>query len=202
MYAMTVQLPNRERWLENGATLAKLAKHWRLIERKLDPDARIDGLILAGHSFGGSAVTVAAGRGAPVRGLILLDPALVADSVKTYMKRVRVPVMLLGADREVFRSRNRFAFYRGMAGEMGEVSVRGATHDDAQQPSMFALSTLGVDPFTTPEKQDTFTAAITATAFSLAATGGLDYVWKIVRKEVAAGDLKQAQRRKALSQRE
>jgi dienelactone hydrolase len=201
MYAMTVQLPNSDHWLENGATLAKLGKRLPLIEKELGPDARVDPLIMAGHSFGGSAVTVAAAKGAPVRGLILLDPALVADVVKSYARQVHVPVMLLGADAKVFRARHRASFFANIGGEMGEVSVRGATHDDAQGPSMFAVSTFGLDPFTSPVKQEWFSAAITASAFSIAATGGLDYIWKIVRQEVADGDLKQVRRRAARDDR-
>ena len=51
-------------------------------------------------------------------------------------------LMLLGADRSIFRSRKRRLFYDEIGGEVGEVSIRGATHDDAQHPNI-ALAITG-----------------------------------------------------------
>ena len=197
MYVVAVQLPNTDQWVANGRLVGRLVRKLRASPRLVGDDVDTDALILAGHSFGGSAVTLAAGAGAAVRGLILLDPAVVADAVIPSMRRVRQPVMLLGADRAVFRSRKRRAFGKNVAGEFGEVSVTGATHDDAQEPSMFALSALGVDPYTSPEHQRLFTAAIAATAFSLGATGKLDYAWTALAPLLRAGDLRDAHRRPA-----
>ena len=60
----------------------------------------IDQILLVGHSFGGSASIIAAAKGARVRGLILLDPAVVHNKVVRQMRRVKVPVILIGADKK------------------------------------------------------------------------------------------------------
>jgi dienelactone hydrolase len=195
MYVLVLQVPNTGHWIDNGRTIGRLVRKIAKRPRMIHPAVSAGDIVLVGHSFGGSAITVAAGSGAPVKGLILLDPAVVNDDVKAYMRKVDVPVMLLGADRRVFRSRQRHAFYDEMGGAFAEVSVVGATHDDAQQPSMFTLTGHGVDPFTSTEHQRLFTAAITAAAFSLTATDGLDYAWKAFAGRVDGGQLRQARRR-------
>ncbi len=198
LHTLVLQLDNTNNWLKNGQLVARLAHRLHngpgLLRGDFDPDA----IILVGHSFGGSAVAIAAARGAPVKGLVLLDPAVVSERrVASALSRIKQPVMLLGADKEIFRSRQRRLFYRTAHGEMAEVSVRGATHDDAQYPSMFALSTFGVDPFTSKSKQELFCAALTASAFSIAATGSLDFAWTSFGKMVDAGVLKNPRRRSA-----
>jgi pimeloyl-ACP methyl ester carboxylesterase len=198
LHTLVLQLDNTDNWLKNGQLVARLAHRLHnapgLLRGNFDPES----IVLVGHSFGGSAVAIAAARGAPVKGLVLLDPAVVSERrVTAALTRIRQPVMLLGADKEVFRSRQRRLFYRTAHGEMAEVSVRGATHDDAQYPSMFALSTFGVDPFTSRAKQEIFTAALTASAFSIAATGSLDFAWSSFGKLVDRGVLKNPKRRSA-----
>lgn len=193
--ALVLQLPNRAQWLQNGRRIArivsKICKRPQLVGPMIDKRT----IILAGHSFGGSAVTIAAGRGAPVKGLILLDPAVVSSRVEAYMKKVDEPVMLLGSDRTIYRSRKRSLFFKSIRGEMAEISVRGATHDDAQYPSMFSLAAFGFDPYTSRDKQRLFAAAITLTSISIAAKGNLDYAWKALADEVRGGGLKSPRRR-------
>ena len=82
-------------------------------------------MILIGHSFGGSAASIAAGSGAPVKGVILLDPALVSDKVVPFLKNINVNVVLLGADTKVFRSKKRSRFYKNINSDMVEISVKG-----------------------------------------------------------------------------
>jgi len=52
---------------------------------------------------------------------------------------------------------------------VAEVSVKGASHEDAQSSDDAGL--------TEEELQATFTSAITSAAFSLSSTGKLDYAW-------------------------
>lgn len=198
LHTLVLQLDNTNNWLKNGQLVARLSHRLKnspgLLKGDFDPNA----IILAGHSFGGSAVAIAAARGAPVKGLVLLDPAVVSERrVTTALAKIKQPVMLLGADKEVFRSRQRRLFYRKTQGEIGEVSIRGATHDDAQYPSMFALSTFGIDPYTSTAKQELFAAALTASAFSIAATGSLDFAWTSFDRLVDKGLMKNPRRRAA-----
>lgn len=197
IHALVLQVPNYSQWMKNGRRVKAFVERIHDAPGLLKGDVDPEKIILVGHSFGGSAVTIAAGRGAPVKGLILLDPAVVSRHVQKYMPRVGAPVMLLGADKEVFRSRQRRLFFRGVAGEVGEVSVRGATHDDAQNPSMYSLSAFGFDPFTSRDKQEVFTAALVATAFSLGATGKLDFAWQAMEEPLEKGVLKNPRRRAA-----
>lgn len=197
VYALTVQLPNRGQWLENGLLVDRLTRVLTAQPQLLHPFADTTRIILVGHSFGGSAITVAASRNAPVKGLVLLDPAVYGTSVMKAMRAVDQPVMLLGADSQVFRSRKRALFYRHIRGAMAELSVAGATHDDAQQPSMFSLSAYGIDPYTSSERQNLFSAAITASVISIASTGKLDFAWIAFADAIEHGDFKEARRRSA-----
>lgn len=197
IYALTVQVPSRGQWIENGALIERLTRALRADPKLLHPYADTTRMVLIGHSFGGSAITVAASRGAPVKGLVLLDPAVYNTEVMKAMRAVTQPVMLLGADQDVFHSRKRQLFYRHMGGEIAELSVVGATHDDAQHPSMYALSAYGLDPYTSAARQELFSAAITASVLSLASTGKLDYAWKAFADALEHGDLKDARRRRA-----
>lgn len=181
MYAMAVQLPNRDKWMDNGVALGKLVKGLgarpAAVHASIDPEA----IILGGHSFGGSAVALAAARGAPVKGLILLDPALFKPSLEDDLAKIDAPVMVLGADRKIFKARKRRSFFQGVSGEAAEISIKGATHDDAQFPSMFAVAGVGIDPFTTKSRQELFAAAIAASAFSLATTGSVEYAYDALK---------------------
>jgi pimeloyl-ACP methyl ester carboxylesterase len=201
MHALVLQMVNRAQWLKNGDLLARVVSTIHEDENKLDTRIDRGNIVLAGHSFGGSAISIAAAKGAPVRGLILLDPAVVSKALRDELSKIRVPVVLLGADRSVFKSRQRRLFYRLISGEMAEVSIAGATHDDAQYPSMFALTGYGIDPFTSRDKQSLFAAALTTSAFSLTATGRIDFAWEAFEELMHAGMMKNPKRRTALNER-
>ena len=167
--AMTIKQPNRGEWLENGKRLKRLTELlsvWpSLLKKKFNPKK----IILVGHSFGGSAIAIASGHGAPVSGLIFLDPALVHNSVKESLKKISVPAIILGADEAVFKSRRRTNFYQYFKGPLTEISISGATHNDAQFPNMFEWKqAIGLKPNPQEKKQQQFAAAIVAAAFSLA----------------------------------
>jgi dienelactone hydrolase len=177
---VVTELPNRAEWLSNGQRLSRLSKFLWSWPQYLGKNVDREKIILAGHSFGGSAAILALNQGAPVIGLILLDPAIVHESVKSAMKASTVPAMLLGADRKYFVSRGRSIFKKNWSKSFGELSVREATHDDAQGPSMFSRFTLGVDPFTSREKQNIFVAAMVSSAISLSTSGNLEGIQRDV----------------------
>jgi pimeloyl-ACP methyl ester carboxylesterase len=89
---LALQLPNNGPWIDNGRTLATLANliHRRpdMVDRRVDPNR----IILAGHSFGGSAVAVALAEGARAVGAILLDPAAADDDLPLFLNQVTAPV--------------------------------------------------------------------------------------------------------------
>lgn len=189
MHSLTVQLPDKGPWDANGRTLARLV---RLVHRAPQAiDGRIDTskIILVGHSFGAYAVAVALAEGAPAAGAVLLDPAAVGKDSPNVLRRIRKPVMVLGADDDEDAPRNRDYYFEYVRGDVAEVSIRGAAHEDAQYPSDFALQNGGVDPDTTEALQVTFTSAIAAAAISIAATGALDYAWTSFRPLVQNGKL-------------
>ena len=169
IHALAVQLPNKGPWVGNGRTLAKLVKliHARpeLIGRRIDPNK----IILAGHSFGGTSVIVALAERGPVAGGILLDPSVIASDMPRYLAQVAVPVLLLGADEYYSLMRNRDYFYRFMRSGIAEISIRDAVHEDAQYPADVGVAS--------EEQQITFVSAMTAAAFSIAATGNYDFAW-------------------------
>jgi pimeloyl-ACP methyl ester carboxylesterase len=177
MHSLALQLPNKGQWTGNARTLATIVS---LIYRSPEIiDSRIDvsKIILVGHSFGGSSVAIALAEGAPAAGGILLDPAAVGKNLPEFLKRINTPVMLLGADEQVSSARNRDYFYRFIRSGISEVSIKDATHEDAQYSSEPALQMFGSDPDTTEELQITFVSALTSAAFSLSATGKFDYAW-------------------------
>jgi len=194
-HVVLIQLKKREQWLENGDTVRELTSLLSLYPTMISAYIDTKKIIIAGHSFGGSAAILAAAQGAPVRGVILLDPAVVNDRVKKVLSKVSMPVMLIGADPKVFRSRQRKSFFKGVQGEAGEITVSGATHDDAQFPSMFALHAFGFDPFTSSPQRQTFLKAITATALSLAVEGNLQWAWRNLAAEFKTGELINPQRK-------
>jgi pimeloyl-ACP methyl ester carboxylesterase len=157
------QLPTTDVWATNGIML-KTFTEW--VVRRLS-DKNSPKPILVGHSFGGSAVTMAAYLGTAVSGLILLDPAIFNDSVADLLGDTNCPAILLGADPKVFRSKQRSLFKKKFAGPFVELSVKGATHNDAQFPTMFSLSNFGLDPEVELKRQKLFTYLMTASAFSL-----------------------------------
>jgi pimeloyl-ACP methyl ester carboxylesterase len=185
--ALTVQVPNKDRWLQNGDTIRRLSQlvaKWPAI---VGGNVDINRIILAGHSFGGSAITLAAGGGAPIAGLILLDPAVVHSVVTKAMAKVKVPTILLGADRSVFRARRRGTFAKNLGGQFAEISVRNATHDDAQAPSMYSLYSYGIDPYTSEAKQETFRKLLVVAAYSLSGTASTDYFVHQMQRDLQKG---------------
>ncbi len=189
-------MPNKGNWMKNSFILKKLIE--QIHENPTQISAKIDesSIILVGHSFGGSAVSIAAGAGAPVKGLVLLDPAVVHEKVKHYLKQVAVPIILLGADRKVFRARKRSQFYNHPKSEVLEVSISGATHDDAQNPSMFSQYAFGLDPYTSNRRQEIFVQAITTAVFSLSTLGNTVFAWHAFKEPNKSGIVKNVRRSK------
>ncbi len=194
MHCLALQLPNNGPWVNNGKLLARIVN---LVQRSPESiDRRIDAskIVLVGHSFGGAAVAVALAEGARVAGGILLDPAADSKELPGFLKKISSPVMVLGADEEVFEALNRSYFYRFIRSGIAEISVRDATHEDAQYPSELA-KTSGFDSPTTEELQLTFVSALTSAAFSLAATGKLDYAWTSFGDALGSGKLINARKK-------
>ena len=177
MHGLAISLPNRGPWIANGRTLAKLVEAIRrtpqLVDDRIDPN----NMILVGHSFGATAVAAALGEGAPVLGAVLLDPAGIGRQLRQLLRKITVPVMVIGADDDIWPTRNRAQFYRFIPAGVGEISIRDTTHEDAQYPNEYTLRAFEDKPDDTEEAQITFVSALTASAFSLAATGSIDYGW-------------------------
>ena len=172
LHTLVLQLAADGPWIDHGRTMARLVA---LIQRSPDAlDARIDPrrIVLVGHSFGGTAVGVALGSGAPVLGGVLLDPASLGWELHGYLRRIERPVMIIGADEDVFAALDRDDFFRYVRAGVMELSVRDASHEDAQ----FPLSNDRL-PSATEAHQITFVAALTSAALSLANTGRLDAAW-------------------------
>ena len=169
MHCLALQLPNNGPWVSNGKTLEKIVNfiyRWpEIIDNRID----VNKIILVGHSFGGTAVAVALAEGAPAAGGILLDPAAIGRELPVFLRQINTPVMVLGADEHLSSTRNRGYFYRFIRSGIAEISIKDATHEDAQFPSGFAL--------TTEALQITFVSALTSAAFSLSSTGKFDYAW-------------------------
>jgi len=70
MHSLSLQLPNKGRWVSNGKTLAKIVQFiYRWLEM-FDNHADLSKIILVGHSLGGVAAAVALAEGAPATGAI------------------------------------------------------------------------------------------------------------------------------------
>jgi dienelactone hydrolase len=189
MHALAVQLPKRGPWVTNGRILARIVNAIHRAPGAIDAGIDPNRIVLAGHSFGGAAVAIALGEGAPAIGGVLLDPAAVGRDLPKILQQIHKPVMIIGADEALGSTRNREYFYRYVRSGVSEVSVRDATHEDAQYPSEYSLRNYGSDPYTTEEVQITFTAALTAAAWSLASTGRLDYAWTSFEPVLKTGKL-------------
>lgn len=178
MHSMSVQLRKKGPWDANGRMLKKLVDYIagapEFIDRRID----VNKIILVGHSFGGYSVSVALAEGARVAGGILLDPAVVGSKKPLFLQKINKPVMLLGADEDVSPVRHRDYFFHYIRSGIAEISIKDASHEDAQYPSEFALQNYGFDPETTEELQVTFASALTSAAFSLANTGGMEFAWR------------------------
>ncbi len=186
LHTLVVQLPARGPWSAHGRTLAGIVELAR--RNPEDVFGRIDtgSILLAGHSFGASSVVHALAGGSPAAGAILLDPAAIGRNLDAVIARVRAPVMVIGADEEIFPARGRERFFRHLRGSVAEISIRNAGHDDAQ----FSLDDDG-----RREQQLDFLGALTAAAFSLGSTGGLDYAWSSYDRALREGKLFDARKK-------
>ncbi|MCC6532113.1 MAG: alpha/beta hydrolase [Burkholderiales bacterium] len=195
MHSIALRLPNKGPWTRNGNTLARvvnaIAKRPELIDSRIDPKR----IILAGHSFGGSSVAIALAGGVPAAGAILLDPAGVRKDLPAFLAKIRTPVMLLNSDARYTMTRDRTLFYKHIRGNVGEVSIANARHEDAQFPIDAALQAFAGTATPTEELQITFVSALTAAAISLASTGKLDYAWECYREAIRTGQLIEAHRK-------
>lgn len=170
MHCLVVQLRSRGPWVGNGMVLMRLAQHLRanpaLLDARIDPDH----IVLAGHSFGATSVVVAMAGGAPAVGAVLLDPADAIRGLPGYLRKVRSPVAILGADDRLGSTRNRRTFYASLTGRASEISINEARHEDAQ----FSFA---VDVGQADAPQRVFLGALTAAAHSLGHAGTLDPAW-------------------------
>ena len=112
MHGLAIDLPKGGPWIANGRTLAKLVDTIHRTPKLVDGRIDRDKIILVGHSFGGTAVATALGEGAPALGGVLLDPTAIGRGLSQLLKRITVPVMVIGADEDIWPSRNRGQFYR------------------------------------------------------------------------------------------
>lgn len=165
-HAITVQSKNEYNWLNNGRRLHMLVSALQRNPSMLSSNIDSDKIILVGHSFGGSAITLAGSLNKKITGLILLDPAVVNDRILNAQKQVRSNSVLLGADPEYFRSRKRSTFYKNMKNLIYELSVKGSTHNAAQSPTITEYL-WGYDPTTKELNIKAFTHLITASSFAL-----------------------------------
>ena len=174
-HCVVLQLPPHGPWDTNGRIIERVV---RLLQRVPDAvDSRVDAtrIMLVGHSFGASSVAVALAFGAPAAGAVLLDPAAIGRDLPALLRKIVKPVLVLGADDDVAPTRNREYFFHYIR-TIAELSIRDASHEDAQYPSQTAVEH-GNDPDTTEELQITFVAALTAAALSLSATGSFERAW-------------------------
>lgn len=195
MHSLALQLPNNGPWVGNGNTLARIVdliyRRPEMIDKRID----VSKIILVGHSFGGSAVTIAMAAGAPAAGGILLDPAGIGRDLPKFLSRINKPVMLLGADEQVSQTRNRDYFYLFMRSGIAEVSIKDAVHEDAQYPAELPLQLFASAPTATEELQITFVSALTSAAFSLASTGKFDYAWSSFGDAIKSGKMFNAKKK-------
>lgn len=184
MHALALQLPEHGPWVLNGRILARVAE-----EMQRQPElvgGRVDAkrIVLAGHSYGGASTAIALAEGAPAVGGILLDPASIGREMQPFLKRVNKPVMLIGADQRSAGTQGRALFYSLIPRGIAEVSVRDAVHEDGEFPMQ-----PGAGSPATETHQITFVGALTASAFSLAFTGRLDYAWSSFGADLKNGKL-------------
>jgi pimeloyl-ACP methyl ester carboxylesterase len=189
MHSMTVQLPNKGPWIRNGEILARIVNliHARpeMIDKRIDPQR----IVLIGHSFGGSAVAIALAVGARAAGGVLLDPAGVGRAMPAYLRKIRSPVMVIGADGRIALTRNREYFYEYIRSDVADVSITDAHHEDAQFSLEPLAHGIASDSSATEEMQISFVAALTSAAISLGLTGKLDYAWTSYGEAIRSGKL-------------
>ena len=187
-HVLTVSLPNEKQWDRNGFRIKKIVGLLQAVPSLVSPLIDTDKIILVGHSFGGSAVTIAAGMGTKVAGLILLDPAVVSTDIPGYLRDLRQPVVLLGADKKVFISRLRDSFSKNIVAPFFELTVKGATHNDAQMPTLAQNSFLGLDLTATKQYQMTFKRLILKTAISMT-EDRIDKIHDLMLREQSSGNI-------------
>jgi dienelactone hydrolase len=195
MHGIALDLPKRGPWIANGRTLAKLVDAIHRTPQLVDGRIDADKIILVGHSFGATAVATALGEGAPALGGVLLDPAGIGRQLPQSLTRITVPVMVIGADEDIWPIRNRGQFFRFIPAGVGEISIRDTLHEDAQYPNQYTLRAFEDQPDDTEEAQIAFVSALTASAFGLAATGTLDYAWNSFEQAIKNGDFFNARRK-------
>ena len=186
---LVVDLPNRNHWIENGKSVARLVRLIKSFPGIVKMQKSHSKIYLVGHSFGGSAAVLAAGTNVNISGAVLLDPAVVHDKVEHSMKLTKVPVIILGADKKIFKSRRRPKFFRNLSGPVTEVSVVGATHTDAQLPSIHQVK-WGIDFVTHEKQQKIFLSNLVSSLLSLHLTGGIELAWKHFKSYQKLGLLK------------
>lgn len=169
LHCLTLQMPNNGPWVDNGKTLARVVD--AVVRQPKLFDGRVDTkrIILVGHSFGAAAVAIALAEGARATGGILLDPAVSDYGMPKYLRKIPHPVLVIGADPSVSSATNREYYSRFIRG-VSEVSVRGAAHEDAQDP-------IGSSLFANEDTHITFVSAITAGSLSLSMGQRFDYAW-------------------------
>lgn len=176
MHSLVLQLSNTGPWVDNGKTMARIVnliyRQPELIDKRID----VSKLILVGHSYGGTSVVVAIADGAPAVGGILLDPAGISRELPKFLSQITKPVMVIGADERVSQARDRELFYLFIRSGVAEVSVKDASHEDAQYRAEYPVQLFSSAP-DTEEQQITFVSALTSAAFSLASTGKFDFAW-------------------------
>src|SRR5262249_24127813 len=193
MHGMAVDLPNHGPWITNGRILARLVDAVHPTPQLVDSRIDAEKIIRVCHSF--RAAAAAWGEGLPALGGIMLDPAGIGRQLPQLLKRITVPVMVIGADEDIWPTRNRGQFYRFIPGAVGEISIRDTVHADAQYPNERTLRAFEDNPDDTEEAQIMFVSALTASAFSLAATGSLDYAWKSFEDSINNGIFFNARRK-------
>lgn len=188
MHSLALQLPNKGPWAGNGRKLVAVVRALRNGQFGLDPRIDPDRIVLVGHSFGATSASVALANGVSVRGGVLLDPAGIGRDLRDHLKKVRSPVLVLGADPAVTATRRRGDFFGYIPAGVAEVSIKGADHQDAEFPMEPVARAPGEEP-RVHEGQITFVSALTAAAFSLGYNGRLDYAWRVLDEGVRSGRL-------------
>ena len=187
MHSLALSLPNHGPWTTNGNALLRvmnlLQTRPEILDSRIDP-ARI---IVAGHSFGASALAVALGKDAPALGGIMLDPAGVGRNIPPYLRKMRAPVVVIASDDRITMTRNRGYFFTNIPANVVRVSITNASHEDAQFPLVPAVQTADADTAPVEELQMTYVSALTSAALSLGLTGKLDYAWESFAEGVKSG---------------
>jgi pimeloyl-ACP methyl ester carboxylesterase len=195
MHSIALDLPKQGPWIANGITVAKLAEAIRRKPQLVDNHIDANRIILAGHSFGATAVAAALGEGAPALGGILLDPAAIGRQLPQLLKQISVPVLIIGADENIRPTRNRGQFFRFIPAGVGEISIRDSVHEDAQYPREHLVRAFEDGPDDSEEAQISFLSALTAGAFGLATKGSIDYAWNSFANAFKTGTFFNARRK-------